>query len=237
MVLIHFKKSQKNNFVLEFPSDARVSQILAKIIECTFALTLDNNIRIYLDRLIWSVEELANKGVLKPPELQAVSYEDYEKSPQQFALLSADKLMYAVKPKVQAPYRYVTDKNNQRHGVILPVEEQQKLLNAVKIGRSAMDSKNKVISKEELLDAIENIRLAVMLTYPAYLDLPEWEPTYLILQEKLILQVLESDNFQVMIILFSYTMKEQFFGGLAKSQIRQRKFQITPVKMRKLKSL
>lgn len=44
-----------------------------------------------------------------------------------------------------------------------------------------MDSKNKVISKEELLDAIENIRLAVMLTYPAYLDLPEWEPTYLIL--------------------------------------------------------
>lgn len=45
-------------------------------------LYLDNNIRVYLDRLIWSVEELANKGVLKPSELQAVSHEDYEKSPE-----------------------------------------------------------------------------------------------------------------------------------------------------------
>lgn len=41
-----------------------------------------NNIRIYLDRLIWSIEELANKGVLKPPELQSISYEDFEKNPQ-----------------------------------------------------------------------------------------------------------------------------------------------------------
>ena len=42
-----------------------------------FSSNVDNNLRIYLDRLVWSVEELANKGVLKPPELQAVSYEDY----------------------------------------------------------------------------------------------------------------------------------------------------------------
>lgn len=48
MVLIHFKKSEKNNFLLEFPNDTRIPDILKKIIEY-------NNIRIYLDRLIWSV--------------------------------------------------------------------------------------------------------------------------------------------------------------------------------------
>jgi hypothetical protein len=36
-----------------------------------------NNLRVYLDRLIWSIEELANKGVLKPSELQGVSWDDY----------------------------------------------------------------------------------------------------------------------------------------------------------------
>lgn len=32
MVLIHFKKSDKNQFILEFPSDTRISQIVEKII-------------------------------------------------------------------------------------------------------------------------------------------------------------------------------------------------------------
>lgn len=35
MVLIHFKKSEKNNFLLEFPNDTRIPDILKKIIECT----------------------------------------------------------------------------------------------------------------------------------------------------------------------------------------------------------
>ncbi len=55
MVLIHFKKSEKNSFLLEFPNDTRIPDILKKIIECRTINILDNNIRIYLDRLIWSV--------------------------------------------------------------------------------------------------------------------------------------------------------------------------------------
>ena len=147
-----------------------------------FSSNVDNNLRIYLDRLVWSVEELANKGVLKPPELQAVSYEDYQKSPSDYSSLSPDKLSYATKPVVIPPYRFVTDKSNQRHGVILPLEEQQKLLNVVKLVKALLDSKgNKIIEKQQYLNVIENIRLAVMLTYPAYLGLPEWQPTLLIL--------------------------------------------------------
>ena len=82
MVFIHFKKSEKNNFILEFPAETLVCDVLTKIIECNSLKHIDNDVRMYLDRLIWSIEELANKGVLKPPELQAISPEDYEKSPQ-----------------------------------------------------------------------------------------------------------------------------------------------------------
>lgn len=74
MVFVQFKKTDKNSFVLEFPKNTLISDVLLKIIECKVILSLVNNIRIYLDRLIWSVEELANKGVLKPAELQAVSF-------------------------------------------------------------------------------------------------------------------------------------------------------------------
>jgi hypothetical protein len=81
---------------------------------------------------------LANKGVLKPPELQAVSYEDVEKHPAEFAGLSEEKREYGTKPKVVPPLRYVPDKSNQRHGVILPLDEQQKLINAAKVGKTAM---------------------------------------------------------------------------------------------------
>lgn len=34
-----------------------------------------------------------------------------------------------------------------------------------------------------------------MLAYPGYFDLPEWEPTVLILEEKLNLEILETDHY------------------------------------------
>jgi hypothetical protein len=59
-----------------------------------------NNLRVYLDRLIWSVEELANKGVLKPSELQGVSWEDYEKNEKEFQDLPEEMKQYGRKPIV-----------------------------------------------------------------------------------------------------------------------------------------
>jgi len=50
--------------------------------------------------LIWSVEELANKGILKPPELQGVSWEDFEKHANEFQHLPEEMKQYGVKPIV-----------------------------------------------------------------------------------------------------------------------------------------
>lgn len=57
-----------------------------------------NNLRVYLDRLIWSVDELANKGVLKPAELQGVSWEDFEKNEKEFSQLPPEIRAYGRKP-------------------------------------------------------------------------------------------------------------------------------------------
>ena len=67
MVLITYKKSEKNSFTISCGADTKVSHILTAIIESIHLFITVNNLRVYLDRLIWSVDELANKGVLKPP--------------------------------------------------------------------------------------------------------------------------------------------------------------------------
>ena len=58
-----------------------------------------------------------------------------------------------------------------------------------------MQAKTTVISKSDIIAAVEGIRAALMNAYPAYIDLPEWEPAYLLIEEKLSLEVLESENF------------------------------------------
>ena len=64
-----------------------------------------------------------------------------------------------------------------------------------------MEPKSSVINKSEIVEAVEGLRAAMMTAYPAYLDLPEWETAYLLLEEKLSLEVLESENYEVLILV------------------------------------
>ena len=45
-----------------------------------------------------------------------------------------------------------------------------------------MVDQKKCINKEEVSEAINLLKGAVMIAYPAYYELPEWEPVYLILE-------------------------------------------------------
>ena len=152
---------------------------------------------MYLDRLIWSVEELANKGALKPAELQGVSWDDYEKHANEFKHLPEEMQAYGRKPVPEEGQKYVPDKHNQRYGIILGPEGQGVMLEACKKAKDAMEFKGEIARKEDLLAAVEGIREAVMEAYPAYLDLPEWEPSLLMLEEKVELEILETENFEV----------------------------------------
>jgi hypothetical protein len=82
--------------------------------------------------LAHAIEELVKKGVLRPAELQGLSFEDMAKHSVEVAQLSEEKKEYVGKPNVQPPYRYVADtKHNVRHGVLLPQEQADELLQAV----------------------------------------------------------------------------------------------------------
>jgi hypothetical protein len=48
---------------------------------------------------------------------------------------------YAIKPVVQPPCKYIADKHFQRHGVILPENQNNLLQDAVKNGRNTLQSK------------------------------------------------------------------------------------------------
>lgn len=73
---------------------------------------------------------------------------------------------------MEAPYKYVPDKHNQRYGLILPAELSKLLLLAVESAKEVMKPKKDSINKLEYVDAIEKLREAVMNCFPAYIGLP-----------------------------------------------------------------
>lgn len=84
---------------------------------------------------------MATKGVLRPQQLQGISYEEFEKNKKEFDGLEQDKLQYATKPIVQAPYKFVPDKYFQRHGVVLPQDQNKVLTSAVQKAKKVLEAK------------------------------------------------------------------------------------------------
>lgn len=104
-------------------------------------------------------------------------------------------LKYGRKPVAEPPYRYVGDKHNQRYGLVLAESESQGMLAAVKSAKKVYEFKGQAIIKDELVEAVEGLRTAVMEAYPGYMDLPEWEASLLMLEEKVELEMLETEDF------------------------------------------
>jgi len=97
--------------------------------------------------------------------------------------------------------RYNEDKTQYRTGIIPSEELVNVMLNEVKNARAVI-SKEKLDKKipltiKELKDAIDNIRGAVMIVYPAYHGLPEWEPVRLILENKFEWENIPTDVYDV----------------------------------------
>lgn len=66
MVLLHYKKTDHNQFLYEVPGNTPVSEVLEQIVESIFNLIQVNNMRIQLDIFACSIEDLATHGPLKP---------------------------------------------------------------------------------------------------------------------------------------------------------------------------
>lgn len=142
-----------------------------------------NNLRLKLDRAAVALEDLASKGPLKPEELRGLKdLDDYVKN-EDITTINGLKRM---PPRVGT--RETVDETNYRTGWILSEEMTKMMLDeAMKTKNSIYKTQvdNKIpLKKEVMLEQLDVIRGIVMIAYPAYHGLGDWEPIKVILENR-----------------------------------------------------
>lgn len=176
MVLIHFKKSDQNQFLYETTVSIPVDDLLQELVEL-------NNLRLKVDRLAVSMEELATKGPLKPEELRGLeNLDEYVKSED----LTVINGLKAMPPKTGT--REVIDETHHRTGWIFDEDRVEEMLEGVRAAKAAIHvdnvTKKKAMTKDDLLEHVNWFRGMVMKTYPTYHGLGDWEPVIVLLENK-----------------------------------------------------
>jgi len=188
MVLIHYKKTDYDQFFYETPADKKIEDLIEELVTI-------NNLRIVLDRLCISIQDLANLGTLKPEDTRGLPFEMVPDANGNLPEKGAKEEI-----KLQPGQRYKEDKTRYRTGIILSEELTQVLLNEVENAKKVISKENisakNPLTKKVLIDAINTLRGAVMIAYPAYHGLPEWEPARMILEEKFDFANVAQDNYE-----------------------------------------
>lgn len=165
MVILHVKKGdKKNEFLFETLTSKTVSEVRKEITDV-------HNLRLKVLRLAMCLGELGKHGPIRPEETRGLS-EDIN-----FPL---DVNAYG-KPTCPDEYGY-------RTGCPPPGEVGQVLIrtaeeSAASVSHTLVD-KRKSITKEICEEAINNMRGAVMIAYPAFHKLPHYDPARMELEDK-----------------------------------------------------
>jgi hypothetical protein len=142
------------------------------------------------------VEDLIKHGPLKPEALRGLK-ETEDLQP------DIDDKYKVPKPKMpeRVGTRFNEDKTAQRTGWILEEDVTETILKGVKEAKDYLSSQRaemkKLTTVKELLDFIDLLKAGVMIGYPAYYGLPEWEPCRVFLEEKQDLLLKDEPNFEV----------------------------------------
>ena len=142
-----------------------------------------NNLRLKLDRAAIALEDLASKGPLKPEELRGLKdLDDYVKN-EDITTINGLKRM---PPKVGT--REVVDETNYRTGWVLNEDITKMMLDeAMKakslIYKGQVDNKF-CLNKEVIMNELDTIKGLVMMAYPAYHGLGDWEPIKVLLENR-----------------------------------------------------
>ena len=132
-----------------------------------------------------ALEDLAAKGPLKPEGIRGldeVGYDEYLKG-EDITVTEGLKMM---PPKVGT--RFVKDEHHYRTGWILDEGISKQMLDqamAMKnlIHKSSVDQK-RMLGKDMLWEQIDLVRGLVMMAYPGFHGLGDWEPIWVILENK-----------------------------------------------------
>lgn len=176
MVLIHVKRSEHNQFLYESTVQIDVAELKAQLVEI-------NNLRLKVDRLSTSLEDLATKGPMKPEELRGLeNLDEYVKSED----LTVINGLKAMPPKTGT--REVVDETHHRTGWLLSEELEEEMLEGCRKAKSVLHvdniAKKVPITKDVLEEQIEWFRGMTMKAYPAFHGLGQWEPVLLLLENK-----------------------------------------------------
>lgn len=109
MVLIHYKKSDTNQFLYETTASTPVADLIKSLVHV-------HNQRLVIDRLAVSVEELALYGPLKPEVLRGLS--DPELMVAAVETMGEREKKYARKMEIPPNQRFNQDPNHYRTGII-----------------------------------------------------------------------------------------------------------------------
>ena len=127
MVVLHYKKSDLNQFLFETYCDVPIEDLLNELCAGKSNLSLPsmclvNNMRLKLDRASIALEDLAAKGPLKPEELRGLKdYDDFVKNEDITTINGLKK----IPPRVGQ--REVVDDTHYRLGWLLS-EEMTKMM-------------------------------------------------------------------------------------------------------------
>jgi len=169
---------------------ASTQQDCTNIIE---KVILINNLIVKIDLLAVHLENLMKHGPLRPEDVRGL------KETENIDVDIEDK--YKV-PKIKMPKtrgtKFLEDPTAQRCGWILEDDLTNTILKA------CMESKEKISPKrveekcftkiEDLTNMLDLLRGALMMGYPAFDGLPEWEPARIIIEEKVDLLKREEPN-------------------------------------------
>lgn len=153
------------------------------LLEHSLILYIVNNLRLKLDRAAISLEDLASKGPMKPEELRGLKdYDEYVKNEDITTINGLKKMP----PRVGV--REVVDETNYRTGWVLS-EEMTKMMLDEAMKSKLLIHKNQVdqkvcLTKKMMMDQLDIIRGLIMMAYPAYHGLGEWEPIKVILENR-----------------------------------------------------
>jgi hypothetical protein len=147
------------------------------------SLSVVNNLRLKLDRASVSLEDLAAKGPLKPEGLRGLDEAGYDQYAANEDITVTDGLKQ-MPPKVGV--REVKDASHYRTGWLISEEMTKKLLDhAMEIKQLIHVSsvaQKRVLTKAKMTEQLDIVRGLMMMAYPGFHGLGDWEPIWVILE-------------------------------------------------------
>lgn len=172
MVLLHVKKSDPDQFIYQTTLAEPVEDAIVHIAELM-------NKRLLTDRIAASLEELIKCGALKPEETRGLQDGDPTEPPRP--------------DLIPAP-----DEHHYRIGWAVPQELGVRMLETTVAAKQLLNKSNAdrriPVTMEQLDEACSLMKGALMMAYPGYHTLGQWEPVVMLLENRDVEGVLRGEE-------------------------------------------